>query len=151
MATAVAEAEAYIKPITKRIQEKVVNWWTDLVTLPTNHPLKTLRVGQAGRFTSPLQRIRREMYDFHRPVETIELYAAPPWAQRVIITEARVPRPDVLLATSTSARNGLLGISYGIYSPGFHVGQGRLLAYTVNQSTHNAEIRAIAKGLEKIS
>lgn len=61
VATAVAEAEASIKPIAQRINEKFIRWWTDLATLPINHPLKMLRVGSTQRFISPLQRIKKQV------------------------------------------------------------------------------------------
>ena len=77
-ATAVIEAEASIKPISQRIQDKAIRWWTDLATLPINHPLRSLRLGNTKRFISPLQRIQREMYSFQAAnIERIDLYTIP--------------------------------------------------------------------------
>jgi hypothetical protein len=149
VATAVVEAEASIQSINTRNKEKIIRWWTDLATLPENHPLRRLRLRDTRRFTSPLQRIKREMQGTRLcDMECIEAYAITPWTQRVpLLPNETVITTDTLVVSTTSARNNLIGIGVGIYTPGLTRGEGRLFALAENQNVFSAELYAIHKGL----
>ena len=54
VATAIAEAEASIKPLRQRIWQKAIRWWIDIATLPQNHPLNRIKIRNTRRFQSPL-------------------------------------------------------------------------------------------------
>ena len=47
---------------------------------------------------------------------------------------------DSLVVTSISARNSLIGIGYGVYTPGLTLGQGKLLAVSRNKNIYSAEL-----------
>lgn len=114
-----------------------------------NHPLKTLQVGYTRRFTSPLQRIKREMHSYQLGnTECIKPYTIPPWSQRIVMSNSKtIGSTDSLVVTSTSIRNDLIGVGYGIYTPGFTQGQDKLLSYIKYQNVHRAELYPTAEGL----
>jgi hypothetical protein len=57
VALAVAEAEAYIRPIRQRQFDRATKLYIDIQTFPDTHPLKKLQTRIFRRFLSPLQRI----------------------------------------------------------------------------------------------
>jgi hypothetical protein len=69
VALAIAEAEAHIRPIHQRHQERATKLWIEIQTLPERHPLKKLIRRVFKRYTSPLQRIAREHQTYN--IETI--------------------------------------------------------------------------------
>ena len=84
VSVAIAEAEAYIRPVHQRLGERATKLWIGIHTLPDTHPLERLRMSAFQRFASPLQRIRLA----HQPargIETIEAFAVPPWEKRIDI------------------------------------------------------------------
>ena len=84
VSVAIAEAEAYIRPIHQRLHERATKLWIGIHTLPNTHPLKRLRTNAFQRFRSPIQRIGSA----HRPIkgiETIQAFTVPPWEKRIDI------------------------------------------------------------------
>lgn len=67
-----------------------------------------------------------------------------------MIAKEPIKLSDSFVYTSTSARNGLIGVWYGVRSLGLRLGQGRLLAYANDQNTYSAELYAIAEGLRLV-
>jgi hypothetical protein len=118
VAVAIAEAEAYIRPVLQRHNERATKLWIGIRTLPDTHPLKHLRTRAFQRFLSPLQRIALA----HQPIEGIEIiqaFAVPPWGKRIDI----IVKPDhqeaaqtardaqgIVIAVCSSEKNGLVGI-----------------------------------------
>ena len=84
-------------------------------------------------------------------IEYIEPYAIAPWLKRVTLITGEVGRGDALVVTSTSARNGLIGVGYGVYTSGWTIGQGKWLAQGKDQSPYSAELFAIAEGLQLLN
>ena len=151
VATAIAEAEASIKPIDQRIWQKTVKWRNDLATLPNTHPLKKIKVRHTQRFCSPLQKIQDFQGQPLRELETVEAYTIAPWTKRIELSKTN-PRPwDGVVATAVSARNNEIGIGYQSYIPGSSKGKGERLGNTTNQNVHNAALYAIACGLREIN
>ncbi|KAI7758835.1 hypothetical protein LZL87_013818 [Fusarium oxysporum] len=96
---AVAEAEAGILPIGERHAQAGTRLYVNMQTLPKTHPLATLRVRETRRYLSP-----------HMVVE----YDSDKEAAAYVdtgddVTETSNMR-QVLIATSASARNGLVGM-----------------------------------------
>lgn len=96
VSSAIAEAEASILPIRQRLHKQVLKMWIDLHTLPSNHPLRKLRVELRKRFASPLGTIANwfESIDLHG-LETIEPFGIAPWR----------PRPSVVLNEKKEAES----------------------------------------------
>jgi hypothetical protein len=123
VAVAIAEAEAFIRPVHQRLGERATKLWIGIHTLPDTHPLKRLRTSVFQRFTSPLQKIRLA----HQPteeIETIQAFAVPPWEKRIDIIvkldhrEAAQTARDaqgIVVATSSSEKNGIVGIGGAIH------------------------------------
>ena len=84
----VAEAEASILPIRRRLYDQAKKLWIDLHTLPNNHPIRRVGTKLRKRFTSPLQTLAKwfEPIDL-RQLEQIEPYCITPWQ----------PKPTVVL------------------------------------------------------
>ena len=123
VALAVAEAEAYIRPIRQRHLDKATNLYVGIQTFPHTHPLKKLPVRAFRRFLSPLQRIAL----LHQPMtklETIQPFSVAPWEDRIPITvnpdrqEAAQTARDaqgILVASSASEDKGIVGLGCAIY------------------------------------
>jgi hypothetical protein len=119
---AVAEAEAYIRPIQQRQFERAVKLWIGIQTFPDTHPLKKLQIQVFRRFLSPLQRIAL----LHQPtnkIETIKAFAVSPWEKRIDV----IVKPDhreaaqiardahgIVVATCSSEKNGIVGMGGAI-------------------------------------
>ncbi|KAF4969198.1 hypothetical protein FSARC_3528 [Fusarium sarcochroum] len=124
---AVAEAEAGILPIGERQAQAGTRLYVNIQTLPKTHPLATLRVRETRRYLSPLTKLALAHDGAVERMETIEPYALPPWHRHMVVeydsdnevaadagtgddvTDTRSAR-QVLIATSASARNGIVGI-----------------------------------------
>ena len=122
VAVAVAEAEAYIRPIQQRQFERAVKLWIGIQTFPDTHPLKKLQIQVFRRFLSPLQRIAL----LHQPtnkIETIKAFAVSPWEKRIDV----IVKPDhreaaqiardahgIVVATCSSEKNGIVGMGGAI-------------------------------------
>ncbi|KAG7402896.1 hypothetical protein Forpe1208_v003620 [Fusarium oxysporum f. sp. rapae] len=124
---AVAEAEAGILPIGERHAQAGTRLYVNMQTLPKTHPLATLRVRETRRYLSPLTKLALAHDGAVERMETIEPYALPPWHRHMVVeydsdkeAAAYVDTGDdvtetsnmrqVLIATSASARNGLVGM-----------------------------------------
>ncbi|EEA18516.1 conserved hypothetical protein [Talaromyces marneffei ATCC 18224] len=118
VATAVAEAEAAIQPFHSRHMDKAAKLWIDIQTLPKSKPLVKLRTITTRRFRSPLQRIAQSLEATARErIETIQAFSVSPWTYRIQTIcekdhekaiELANQAVGILIATSTSARAGLL-------------------------------------------
>jgi hypothetical protein len=118
VALAVAEAEAYIRPIRQRQLERATTLYIGIQTFPDTHPIKKLKTRPFQRFLSPLQRIAQ----LHQPpslIETIRPFAAAPWEKRIGVVvmpdrqeAAQLARDarGILLATCSSEKKGTVGI-----------------------------------------
>ncbi|KAH7169846.1 uncharacterized protein B0J16DRAFT_256492, partial [Fusarium flagelliforme] len=95
---AVVEVEAGILPIGERHAQAGTRLYVNMQTLPKTHPLATLRVRETRRYLSPLTKLALAHDGTIERMETIEPYALPPSMRQVLI------------ATSASARNGLVGM-----------------------------------------
>jgi hypothetical protein len=119
-ATAVAEAEAAIQPFHNRHMEKAAKLWIDIQTLPKSNPLVKLRTITTRRFRSPLQRIAQSLEaTASGRIETIQAFTISPWTYRIhTICERDSEKAielankavGILIATSTSARAGFVGM-----------------------------------------
>lgn len=156
VATVVGEAEANISTVLQRHQAKAATFWVNLRTLPHTNPLARLHTGKYRRFLSPLQRIAET---FHRTstraMELIEPYTIAPWEARVIVQieghEAPISE-GIQMATSSSARNGVVGMGGAVTDTTAEV-LSRPVLYSVTlgprteQNPYIAELGAIAVAL----
>jgi hypothetical protein len=122
VSVAIAEAEAYIRPVHQRLRERATKLWIGIHTLPDTHPLKRLRTSAFLRFTSPIQKIGLA----HQPtkgIETIRAFTVPPWEKRIDIIvkldhqeAARTARDaqGIVVATCSSGKNGIVGMGGAI-------------------------------------
>ena len=82
VALAVAEAEAYIRPIYQRQFDRATKLYIGIRTFPETHPLRKLQIRIFRRFKSPLQRIAQ----LHQPltkIESIHPFPIAPWHKRI--------------------------------------------------------------------
>lgn len=129
VATAIPEAEAHIPSAQERFWRRAVKMWTDLHTLPTTSLLRnvTSRIRKLRRFCrSPFYELAAALNDIpFDELETISPYSLAPWAERVrtIADDEDTARgmkrtwAAVLVAVSSSARNGLVGVGAVIDLP----------------------------------
>ncbi|PNP51296.1 hypothetical protein FNYG_15903 [Fusarium nygamai] len=96
-------------------------------TLTETHPLAALRARETQRYLSPLAKLALAHDGAVERMETIEPYAPPPWHKKMMVeynsgkdavadaginddaTDATSAR-QVLIVTSASARNGIVGM-----------------------------------------
>jgi hypothetical protein len=137
-------------------------------TLPETHPLAALRVRETQRYLSPLTRLALAHDGAVERMETIEPYALPPWHRKMVVeydsgkdavadvsinddaTDARSAR-QVLIATSTSARNGIVGMGGVVRNAaGAGARDGIIAKYSITlarrdqQNAYTAELVAVA-------
>jgi hypothetical protein len=166
VATAVAEAEADILPVRERFAKRAIKLWIDLQTLPDSNPLRRIGYRTFRRFVSPLQRIANAHQGI--PVdrmETIHPFALGPWEERVQlmaedgaekVTEAANAGWAVRIATSSSARNDMVGIGGAIRIPESCRRGGGLHTFSITlgtraeQNPYTAELAAMAKALQSL-
>jgi hypothetical protein len=153
VATAIGEAEASIPTVLRRHQGKAAAFWVGLRTLPPTNPVTKLHTGRYKRFISPLQRIA---WAFHRtPVtamECIQPHIMAPWEARirVQIESQELPIPEgIQIATSSSVRNGLVGLGGTVRDTTAEV-LDRPVSYSITlgpkteQNSYTAELAAMA-------
>ncbi|KAG7405761.1 hypothetical protein Forpi1262_v018322 [Fusarium oxysporum f. sp. raphani] len=165
---AVAEAEAGILPISERHAHAGTRLCVNMQTLPKTHPLATLRVRETRRYLSPLTKLALAHDVVIERMETIEPYALPPWHRHMVVkygsdkeaavdvdtvdnvTETSSMR-QVLIATSASARNGLVGMGGVVRNTaGGGAHDGIIAKYSITfglrdeQSAYTTEPEAIA-------
>jgi len=121
-AAVIAEAEASLMPIDKRIALKATNFYINIKTLPQSNPLTRLQIKPFKRFPSPLQRmaVNSEIPSTIN-METIKPYTIAPWKQRIYIetnTKKAFKESEVLIATSTSVKNQVFGIGTAVLFTG---------------------------------
>ncbi|PNP85320.1 hypothetical protein FNYG_01337 [Fusarium nygamai] len=137
-------------------------------TLPKTHPLATLRVRETRRYLSPSTKLALAHNGAVERMETIETYALSPWHRHMVVeydsdkeaasdvdigddlTDTRSAR-SVLIATSASARNGLVGMGGVVRNTaGGGVNADVITNYSVTlgprdeQNAYMAQLKAIA-------
>jgi hypothetical protein len=163
VSTAVAEAEAYLKPIRIRHSEKAAATWIRLRTLPPSHPLAKLGILPTRRFNSPLCRLSAEHTGTpSERVEKIEAYSIQPWALRLqgdITREVKSKQTaidslqGILIATSASDRNDKVSAGGAIRDTENSATIGRDITYSRalgprrEQNPYTAELAAISQAL----
>ncbi|RKK08303.1 hypothetical protein BFJ66_g17088 [Fusarium oxysporum f. sp. cepae] len=132
------------------------------------HPLATLRVRETRRYLPPLTKLALAHDGVIERMETIEPYALPPWHRHMAVeydsdkeAAANVDTGDdvtetsnirqVLIATSASARNGLVGMGSVVRNTAGRGATDDVIAkYSVTlgprdeQNAYTAELEAIA-------
>ncbi|KAM5527566.1 hypothetical protein FOXYSP1_19928 [Fusarium oxysporum f. sp. phaseoli] len=164
----VTVAEAGILPISERHAQAGTRLYVNMQTLPKTHPLATFRVRETRSYLSPLTKLALAHNGAVERMETIEPYTLSPWHRHTAmeydsdkeaavdvdigdeLTETSNMR-QVLIATSASARNGLVGMG-GVV--GNTAGGGAtddvMAKYSVTlgprdeQNAYTAELEAIA-------
>jgi ribonuclease HI len=166
VAAAVAEAEASIHPIRERHAQAAVRLWINIHTLPKAHPLALKKIRMTARFTSPLQKIAQVAEGARVDhMETIQEYALPPWEprlrptiefDRVKATERANKASGIVIATSSSAKKGMVGIG-GVARDTLFNRTSEIVAYfsvtlgtMEEQNPYTAELAAIATALENL-
>jgi ribonuclease HI len=170
VATAVAESEAHIATIHERFWRRASKLWVDIHTLPRTNPVRNLLRGIKAfrRFISPLRRIADVCRELQKDtIEVIQPFALAPWKARIQTTLSRQGEEEedkikelakagwaVRIATSSSARNNLVGMGGAIKIP-ISVARADKISETFSvtlgtREEHNpytAELAAIAHGL----
>jgi hypothetical protein len=167
VSVAVAEAEASITPVGERHAQAGTRFYVNMQTLPKTHPLATLRVRKTRRYLSPLTKLALVHDGVIERMETIEPYALPPWHRHMVVeydsdkeAAADVDTGDdvtetsslsqVLIATSASARNGLVGMGGVVRNTTSGGADDTVARYSVTlgprdeQNAYTAELEAIA-------
>jgi hypothetical protein len=153
VATGVGEAEASIPTVRERHQGKAAAFWVSLRTLSPANPLTRLPTGRYRRFLSPLQRIAETFHDTPMAaIECIHPYALAPWEARVRvhIEDHETPVSEgIQIATSSSARNGLVGLGGAVRDTTAEVLDGPVLysmtlGLRTDQNPYTAELAAVA-------
>jgi hypothetical protein len=166
VSTAVAVAEADIRTVRERHQERGLKFWMNLRTLPKTHPLSRIGTTPFKRFTSPLQIIAGMHQD--APVErmeTIREYAIAPWDERlpVVIDPDKEKAVEIAnnlggirVATSSSCRAGMVGVG-GVMEDTLDDSierQPATFSVTIGlrseQNAYTAELAAIARAMRNI-
>ena len=160
VATAVAEAEASIRTVREWHEESATRLWISLHTLPRTNPLATLTTREFRRFTSPLQMIARAHQRTPTDkMETIQPYVVAPWEKRIPVkidheTEMALETAKAIqgirIATSSSERNGVVGMGGVIYDTLSSRTNEEPITYAITlgtrmeQNPYTAELEAIA-------
>ena len=152
VATIIGEAEASIPSVLTRHQTKAAAFWVNLRTLPRTNPLARLHTDGYKRFLSPWQRIAGSLHQIPVAMERIQPYTLAPWETRIPLhlKDGEAPIPDgIQLATSSSARNGMVGLGFAFrdYGP---VSYTRTLGPQTEQNTYTAELAAMAMAMTRI-
>ncbi|KAM5528719.1 hypothetical protein FOXYSP1_19200 [Fusarium oxysporum f. sp. phaseoli] len=170
VATGVAEAEAHIATIHERFWRRASKLWVDIHTLPRTNPVRNLLRGIKAfwRFISPLRRIADVCRELPRNnMEVIQPFALAPWEARMqaVLSGQEGENEDqikelakagwaVRIATSSSARNDLVGMGETVRIPASVARAGKIIEnFSVTLGTreeHNpyaAELAAITHGL----
>jgi hypothetical protein len=122
VSVAIAEAEAYIRPIQQRQRERAIKLSVRIQCLSDTHPLRKVRTKPCRRFLSPLQWIGL-LYRLLHKIETIQPFAVSPWQKRISAlvvqdhqeaAKAARTAQGILVATCSSAKRGIVGIGGAI-------------------------------------
>ena len=160
VACAVAEAEAYIRPVKARQWDRALKLLIDLFTLPAQHPLSWLAIRPCSKFKSPLQRISEGFQGIRRAeLEKIEPYVIAPWEPKITYnrhvqtdsTDAAeiLLREDKLLFTTTAVENKN-GTAFGCTQASRYasIAIGERLDTRRAQNLYIAELQAVATTLK---
>jgi ribonuclease HI len=166
VATAVAEAEAGILPAHDRFSRRALKLWIDTHTLPRSHPLRTTGFRLFTRFVSPMQKLAKELQGIPLDrLETVKPFPVAPWIERIeTITEEGDPEGTewaqaeraVRIATSSSARNAMVGLGWARRAPvslepgGGFATSSATLGPRNEQNPYTAELAAIATALNSL-
>ena len=157
VAIAIAEAEADIRTVKERHDERALKLWISIATLPDTNPLKRAETKSFRRFISPLQRTARiQTTPSTRNIEIIHAYPIPPWRKRLTIyiqtdrdaaTAVAKTIQGIIIATSCSEKGDTLGLGGAIQDT--HTGNepvtySRALGSRERQNPYTAELAAIA-------
>ena len=153
VSTAIGEAEACIPTVRERHQGKAAAFWVNLRTLPPTNPLARLHTGRYRRFLSPLQRMAWAFRGTPTAaMERIQAYTLPPWEARMQVQidndETSIPE-GMQIATSSSARNGVVGLGGAVRDTTAEM-LDRPVLYSVTlgpktgQNPYSAELAAVA-------
>jgi ribonuclease HI len=148
--------------------EKAIKLQIDIQTLPESNPLVKLRTITTRRFRSPLQRIARApeaTVTTTEWIETIQAFTIPPWTARIQAiyekdgekaTQIAKKAIGILIATSASARSGIVGMggyirdtqadNNGTDISSFSITLGK----RTEQNPYTAELEAMAVALEQV-
>ena len=131
VATVIGDAEASIPTVRQRHQAQAAEFWVNLQMLPLTNSLARLHTGRYRRFLSPLQRISGALHRASTTtMELIEVYVIAPWEARmkVQIESHEAPIAEgIQIATSSSARNGVVGMGGAISDTTTQVLNGTVL------------------------
>jgi ribonuclease HI len=167
VAVAIAEAEAYIRPVKQRQLERTTKLWIGIQTFPDIHPLRKLQTRPCRRFISPLQRIGLLHRLLHK-IETIQPFAISPWQKRIKVliksdhkeaAQAARDAQGIVVATCSSEKNGMVGMggvicntaTTGSSDTASTVTFSATLGSRDQLNTYFAEIIAIATALHNLS
>ncbi|SPJ79732.1 uncharacterized protein FTOL_08123 [Fusarium torulosum] len=173
VATGIAEAEAHIATVHERFWRRASKLWVDIHTLPRTNPVRNLVRGIKAfrRFISPLRRIADICRELPKDnMEVIQPFTLTPWEMRFKVTlntqgekeeneveELAKAGWAVRIATSSSARNDLVGMGGAIRIPISVARAGKLsdtfsvtLGTTEEHNPYTAELAAIAHGLSDL-
>jgi hypothetical protein len=153
VATVIGEAEASIPTVRERHQGKAAAFWVGLRTLSPTNPLTRLHTGRYRRFLSPLQRIADAFHETPTAaIERIQPYTVAPWEARVRVHIEDYETPiseGIQIATSSSARNGMVGLGGTVHDMTAEVLDGPVsfsmtLGLRTEQNPYTAELAAVA-------
>ncbi|KAM3490228.1 hypothetical protein MY3957_006467 [Beauveria namnaoensis] len=119
VATAVAEAEASLVSAGERLWKRVIKMWLVIHSLPDTNPLR--RVTERMKklypaFRSPLYQVTRKLRGVPaEELESIQPFTIEPWRERIgAVSNGTVEggplAGEAIVATSSSARNGVVGV-----------------------------------------
>ena len=165
VATAVAEAEATLATAQDRFTNRALKMWIKMQTLPTSHPLAKLNTKAFKRFPSPLQKMATMFSGIPTErMETILPFTLAPWTSRLNVTveldqdkatSEASQRAGVVIATSCSQKNDLVGMGFAIQT---HIDGTRsptvveslTVARRSEQNLYTGELHAIDAALHAV-
>ena len=163
VATSVAEAEAHIASVQDRFWKRAIKLWIDIHTLPDTNPLRrnTTRIRQFRKhYCSPLYQVADALKGI--PIdglETINPFTLAPWEKRIptitneVTATQREADCDIRIATSSSARNGLVGVGGAVTLPPSAYDSPKLGTFSSTlgpiseQNLYSGELAAIERAL----
>lgn len=162
VALPIAEAEASLMPEKLRHQHQLARFWTNCLTLPSNHPMRKTqqRLKVTRRFCSPLARGVKELNldpKLLKDMEEIQAYCLPPEYPRVKVeiiedSEKAIHRAQnirgIKVAVDSSGRNNLIGVGIS-YGP--ELNHQLTLGSTEQLSVHFGEMYAIKWAVETLA
>lgn len=135
-------------------------------TLPDTHPLRKHQGIALRRFMSPMQRIATKWKHINTDrMETIQAYTMAPWESRIAIVciedrgkaaEAAEAAQGLRIATSASARHGIVGVGIAIRDTEGETPQEDIAKYAVTlgprteQNPYIAELEAMAMAFKRL-